>query len=134
MNKKFSFDQIQTMDDTQKVDFKPCKTQYEMIMSKDFYKAFEKVLKLMGMYSEEEIQDFMRILTKIRSSEDLLHKERMRFHELLDNPKFQEIGNKFVENLLKRMTDFIRYFYGKDFEKQYFKEDLEKNLSVQKLI
>lgn len=133
MNKKFSFDQIQTMDDVQKVDFKPCETQYEIIMSNDFYIAFEKVLKLTGRYSEEEIQDFLRILAKIRASEELLYTEGTRFHKLLDDPTFQKIGNAFARNLIKRMLSFIRHVYGKDFDDSLTK-DLDKNLSTQKII
>jgi hypothetical protein len=134
MNKKFSFDQIQTMDDVQKVDFKPCETQYEIIMSKDFYIAFEKILRLMGKISEEEIQDFMRILAKIRASEELLYTEGTRFHKLLDDPTFQKIGKKFIEKLITRMAKFLEWFYGKDHEISYIKEDFEKNLSTQKLV
>lgn len=133
MNNKFSFNQIQTMDDVEKVDFKLCQTEYEMLQSKDFFIAFEKILRLMKTLSEEEIQDLLRIFTKIKSSEELLYKEGVRFNNLLDSPIFQKTGTKFIGHLVRKMKEFLASFYGKDWNDTYISNTFEKNISTQRM-
>lgn len=147
MTENFEMDQIQKMEDVSKVEIRleECQTEYEIFMSNDFAKWFEKVVNFYvekyGKGDAEDVRGICKTLERMRNSEPIDELQKDKIMKLFEDSWFHTIANEFLRRLsagktnMAKMHKFMNLMLNDkgEFKMQYW-QDYFRNITSDTLL